>query len=188
MLAIYELANCFRNGWGVQKDAAAARQYYETAANLGDSDAMNEAGWCYLEGFGGKKDKVSRPVSGDRCMSDSLSLICLGQMGWIGWPRGPSPSSVSLGINDSRLQHHSKIRYEPPIQPLIDMLIWSIVHSREILPTGGGEWEQNPRKFVVRQHYRPWHLSIYTLLPNYIESDTAYRYLNWLDRVDWRVG
>ncbi|CDM33040.1 hypothetical protein DTO013E5_5760 [Penicillium roqueforti] len=57
VLAIFELANCFRQGWGIAKDPAAARQYYETAANLGDTDAMNEAGWCYLEGFGGKKDK-----------------------------------------------------------------------------------------------------------------------------------
>jgi TPR repeat protein len=59
VLAIFELANCFRHGWGVPVDKAAARQYYETAANLGDTDAMNEAAWCYLEGFGGKKDKVS---------------------------------------------------------------------------------------------------------------------------------
>jgi TPR repeat protein len=63
VLAIFELANCFRNGWGVPVDKAAARQYYETAANLGDTDAMNEAAWCYLEGFGGKKDKVSRAPS-----------------------------------------------------------------------------------------------------------------------------
>lgn len=28
----------------------------------GDTDAMNEAAWCYLEGFGGKKDKVSASV------------------------------------------------------------------------------------------------------------------------------
>jgi TPR repeat protein len=59
VLAIFELANCFRHGWGVDVDKAAARQYYETAANLGDTDAMNEAAWCYVEGFGGKKDKVS---------------------------------------------------------------------------------------------------------------------------------
>ncbi|EGC44737.1 conserved hypothetical protein [Histoplasma capsulatum var. duboisii H88] len=59
VLAMYELANCFRNGWGVAKDPVAARHYYETAANLGDTDAMNEAAWCYLEGFGGKKDRVS---------------------------------------------------------------------------------------------------------------------------------
>jgi hypothetical protein len=57
-LAIFELANCFRNGWGVPKDPVAAKQYYETAANLGDTDAMNEIAWCYLEGFGCKKDKV----------------------------------------------------------------------------------------------------------------------------------
>ncbi len=59
VLAIFELANCFRHGWGVPVDKVAARQYYETAANLGDTDAMNEAAWCYVEGFGGKKDKVS---------------------------------------------------------------------------------------------------------------------------------
>jgi hypothetical protein len=34
VLAIYELANCFRYGYGVKRDAVAARQYYETAANL----------------------------------------------------------------------------------------------------------------------------------------------------------
>lgn len=58
-LAIFELANCFRNGWGVKKDPIAAKQYYETAANMGDTDGMNEVAWCYLEGFGCKKDKVS---------------------------------------------------------------------------------------------------------------------------------
>ncbi|MCJ1405028.1 hypothetical protein MMC11_008254 [Xylographa trunciseda] len=58
VLAIYELANCFRHGWGVEKDPVAARSYYETAANLGDTDAMNEAARCYEEGFGGRKDKV----------------------------------------------------------------------------------------------------------------------------------
>jgi TPR repeat protein len=58
VLAMYELANCFRNGWGIKKDAAAAKHYYETAANLGDTDAMNEVAWCYIEGFGTKKDKV----------------------------------------------------------------------------------------------------------------------------------
>ncbi|KAK8162960.1 hypothetical protein BKA80DRAFT_204219 [Phyllosticta citrichinensis] len=57
VLAMFELANSFRHGWGVKKDPTAARQYYETAANLGDTDAMNEVAWCYLDGFGGKKDK-----------------------------------------------------------------------------------------------------------------------------------
>jgi len=56
-------------------------QYYETAANLGDTgmlpaflpdqkhdqttdrvpaDAMNEVAWCYNEGFGCKKDRVCK--------------------------------------------------------------------------------------------------------------------------------
>ncbi|KZL73964.1 protein DSF2 [Colletotrichum tofieldiae] len=59
VLAIFELANSFRHGWGTAKDPIAAKQYYETAANLGDTDAMNEIGWCYLEGFGCKKDKFA---------------------------------------------------------------------------------------------------------------------------------
>lgn len=62
VLAIYELANSFRHGWGVQKDMFAARKYYETAANLGDTDAMNEVARCYESGQGGPKDRVS-PVS-----------------------------------------------------------------------------------------------------------------------------
>ncbi|KAF8467729.1 hypothetical protein BDZ91DRAFT_771879 [Kalaharituber pfeilii] len=57
ILAIYELANCYRQGWGVPKDLGAAFQYYLTAANLGDTDAMNEVALCYLEGYGTKKDK-----------------------------------------------------------------------------------------------------------------------------------
>lgn len=59
-LATYELANCFRNGWGCEKDPVAALTYYEAAAHLGDLDAMFEAAWCYLNGFGTrgkKKDK-----------------------------------------------------------------------------------------------------------------------------------
>ncbi|KAI5212513.1 hypothetical protein AUEXF2481DRAFT_5501 [Aureobasidium subglaciale EXF-2481] len=57
VLAIFELANCFRYGWGIKVDKVAARSYYEVAANLGDPDALEEAAWCYIEGFGGPKDK-----------------------------------------------------------------------------------------------------------------------------------
>lgn len=41
-----------------KKDPVAAKHYYETAANLGDVDAMNEVGWCYETGFGTPKDKA----------------------------------------------------------------------------------------------------------------------------------
>ncbi|KAM5355849.1 hypothetical protein ACJ41O_002495 [Fusarium nematophilum] len=42
VLAIFELANCFRHGWGIPKDAYAAKQYYETAANLGDTGELDK--------------------------------------------------------------------------------------------------------------------------------------------------
>lgn len=45
VLAIFELANCFRHGWGIPKDAVAAKQYYETAANLGDTGTLPSSGW-----------------------------------------------------------------------------------------------------------------------------------------------
>lgn len=57
VMAIHEMGVSFKEGWGVKKDPIAAKQYFETAANLGDTEAMNDIAWCYLEGFGCKKDK-----------------------------------------------------------------------------------------------------------------------------------
>ena len=59
ILAIFELGNCFRFGWGCKVDKAAARIFYEVAANLGDADSLEETAWCFMEGFGVAKDKVS---------------------------------------------------------------------------------------------------------------------------------
>lgn len=83
VLAMYELANSFRHGWGVSKDPIAARKYYETAANLGDTDAMNEVARCYEVGDGGKKDRVSlnvpfiihqRSFSKEQCAKQDLGV------------------------------------------------------------------------------------------------------------------
>ncbi|KAG8530842.1 uncharacterized protein KY384_004199 [Bacidia gigantensis] len=74
VLAIYELANSFRHGWGIAKDPVAAKKYYEVAANLGDTDAMNEVGRCYEEGYGGKKDRVSLPSLPSACAFCSTSM------------------------------------------------------------------------------------------------------------------
>jgi TPR repeat protein len=84
VLAMYELANCFRNGWGIKKDPAAAKQYYETAANLGDTDAMNEVAWCYLEGFGTKKDKVCSCCTRCFCHSMPSSVLSFVYMPFTG--------------------------------------------------------------------------------------------------------
>lgn len=59
VLAMFELGNCYRQGWGCKIDKIAARVFYEVAANLGDPDALEETAWCFMEGYGGGKDKVS---------------------------------------------------------------------------------------------------------------------------------
>jgi len=57
-LALFEIANSARHGWGCQISAVYARSFYKVAADLGDVDAMHELAWCYVTGFGGKKEKV----------------------------------------------------------------------------------------------------------------------------------
>ena len=94
VLAMYELANSFRHGWGVEKDPMAARKYYECAANLGDTDAMSEVARCYEEGLGGKKDKV--------CLT-SFILPCLSS------PRCPFQGRRSKlnGIEHPTLEYYT---------------------------------------------------------------------------------
>jgi TPR repeat protein len=57
VLAIYEIAVSFSQGWGITKDKSKAAYYYELAANLGDADAQMALGNCYLRGDGVKKSK-----------------------------------------------------------------------------------------------------------------------------------
>ncbi|KFX99684.1 hypothetical protein O988_03697 [Pseudogymnoascus sp. VKM F-3808] len=92
VLAIFELANSFRQGWGVKKDPVAAKQYYETAANLGDTDAMNEVGWCYLEGFGCKKDKMESAKYYRLAEKGGNKII---GNGWIWKPKYDPPTTTT---------------------------------------------------------------------------------------------
>lgn len=55
-LSIYELGVSHMNGWGIEMDKALALRCFEIAGNWGDSDAMTEAGFCYAQGTGCKKD------------------------------------------------------------------------------------------------------------------------------------
>lgn len=55
-LAIYELGNSSMNGWGCPKDKPLAVRCYEIAGAWGDMDALAEAGFCYTQGVGCKKD------------------------------------------------------------------------------------------------------------------------------------
>lgn len=55
-LSIYELGVSHLNGWGIEQDKALALRCFEIAGNWGDADALAEAGFCYAEGIGCKKD------------------------------------------------------------------------------------------------------------------------------------
>ncbi|SMR54605.1 unnamed protein product [Zymoseptoria tritici ST99CH_3D1] len=55
-LAIYELGNSSMHGWGCAKDKQLALRCYEIAGEWGDADALAEAGRCWTEGVGCRKD------------------------------------------------------------------------------------------------------------------------------------
>lgn len=55
-LAIYELGMSYMNGWGIPKDKSLAVRCFEIAGSWGDTDALAEAGFCYTQGVGCKKD------------------------------------------------------------------------------------------------------------------------------------
>ena len=55
-LSIYELGVSHMNGWGIEQDKVLALRCFEIASNWGDADAMAEAGFCYAQGQGCKKD------------------------------------------------------------------------------------------------------------------------------------
>ncbi|KAE9970742.1 hypothetical protein BLS_004773 [Venturia inaequalis] len=55
-LGAYELGISYMKGWGVPQDKALALKCFEVAGSWGDADALAEAGFCYAEGVGTKKD------------------------------------------------------------------------------------------------------------------------------------
>lgn len=55
-LSIYELGISHLNGWGTDVDKPLALRCFEIAGSWGDADALQEAGLCYAEGIGCKKD------------------------------------------------------------------------------------------------------------------------------------
>lgn len=55
-LSTYELGVSHMNGWGIEQDKVLALRCFEIACNWGDADALAEAGFCYAQGTGCKKD------------------------------------------------------------------------------------------------------------------------------------
>ncbi|KAI1133515.1 hypothetical protein F5Y10DRAFT_274043 [Nemania abortiva] len=55
-LSIYELGVSHMNGWGIEQDKSLALRCFEISGSWGDVDALAEAGFCYAQGVGCKKD------------------------------------------------------------------------------------------------------------------------------------
>ncbi|THH05571.1 hypothetical protein EW145_g4696 [Phellinidium pouzarii] len=57
VLAVYEVGQCFFQGWGVPRDKVMGVSYFQTAAQLGDPDAQQDLAFCLANGKGCKKDR-----------------------------------------------------------------------------------------------------------------------------------
>ena len=80
-LSIYELGVSHMNGWGIEQDKALALRCFEIAGNWGDADAMAEAGFCYAQGTGCKKDlmKAARYYR----MAEAKGMSMVGNSWWV---------------------------------------------------------------------------------------------------------
>ena len=56
--AMVFLADCYKNGWGVERDETAAFQWFLQAAEAGDVDAMAAVSNCLFDGSGTEADPV----------------------------------------------------------------------------------------------------------------------------------
>ncbi|KAI9770301.1 MAG: hypothetical protein M1840_003460 [Geoglossum simile] len=74
-LSIYELGVSHMNGWGIEQDKALALRCFEIAGAWGDGDALAEAGFCYAQGVGCKKDLKKAANFYRQAESKGISMI-----------------------------------------------------------------------------------------------------------------
>ncbi|OQE38706.1 hypothetical protein PENCOP_c008G04464 [Penicillium coprophilum] len=74
-LSIYELGVSYLNGWGIEQDKSLALRCFEIAGQWGDVDAMAEAGFCYAEGVGCKKDMKKAARFYRQAESKGMSMV-----------------------------------------------------------------------------------------------------------------
>ena len=74
-LSVYELGVSHMNGWGVESDKALALRCFEIAASWGDADAMAEAGFCYAQAVGCRKDLKRAAKYYRQAESKGMSMV-----------------------------------------------------------------------------------------------------------------
>ncbi|TVY20247.1 Mitosis inhibitor nif1 [Lachnellula arida] len=74
-LSIYELGVSHMNGWGIEQDKALALRCFEIAGSWGDADALAEAGFCYAQAIGCKKDLKKSAKFYRQAESKGISMV-----------------------------------------------------------------------------------------------------------------
>ncbi|TVY44977.1 Mitosis inhibitor [Lachnellula subtilissima] len=74
-LSIYELGVSHMNGWGIEQDKALALRCFEIAGSWGDADALAEAGFCYAQAIGCKKDLKKSARFYRQAESKGISMV-----------------------------------------------------------------------------------------------------------------
>lgn len=74
-LSIYELGVSHLNGWGIEQDKSLALRCFEIAGQWGDADALAEAGFCYAEGVGCKKDLKKAAKFYRRAAAKGMNMV-----------------------------------------------------------------------------------------------------------------
>ncbi|ODH53654.1 hypothetical protein GX48_00072 [Paracoccidioides brasiliensis] len=114
-LSIYELGVSHLNGWGIEQDKPLALRCFEIAGRWGDVDALAEAGFCYVEGVGCKKD-LKKAAKYYR-MAESKGMSMVGNS-WIYKPKymsdddslPPAPSLYSATGQEKKPHNKSRSR------------------------------------------------------------------------------
>ncbi|KAK2072790.1 hypothetical protein P8C59_007125 [Phyllachora maydis] len=74
-LSIYELGVSHMNGWGIEQDKALALRCFEIAGSWGDVDALAEAGFCYAQGVGCKKNLMKSAHFYRQAEAKGMSMV-----------------------------------------------------------------------------------------------------------------
>ncbi|KAH6709610.1 hypothetical protein BKA61DRAFT_635055 [Leptodontidium sp. MPI-SDFR-AT-0119] len=100
-LSIYELGVSHMNGWGIDQDKVLALRCFEIAGSWGDADALAEAGFCYAQGIGCKKDLKKSANFYRQAEAKGISMI---GNSWIYKPK------YSADANDKKKKDSSESR------------------------------------------------------------------------------
>ena len=86
---MYQIGECFHNGWGTKRDDSEAVKWYRKAAEQGFAAAQFELAGCCIDGFGMKQDKTEAfewyRKADEKGITDARAQMILGEGYFNGW-------------------------------------------------------------------------------------------------------